>query len=76
MNRRTFLFGRAGQTAEFLSDETGASAVEYGLLGGLIAVGLVGTLTRVGKKTKKNTKCVKRALKGKDQNKFCKKRGA
>lgn len=73
MDRREFLFGRAGVFSE---DEKGATAIEYGLIAGLMAVGLVGALTSTGKLTKRNLNCVKRAIKGKEANKFCSKRGA
>lgn len=33
---------------KFLNDETGATAVEYGLIAGLIAIGLVAGATAVG----------------------------
>jgi pilus assembly protein Flp/PilA len=32
----------------FVSDETGATAIEYGLIVALIAVFIIGALTRVG----------------------------
>lgn len=32
----------------FLSDETGATAVEYGLLIAIFSIGLIGVLTSVG----------------------------
>ena len=33
---------------QFLREEDGVSAIEYGLLAGLIAVAIVGTVTAVG----------------------------
>ena len=33
---------------QFLREEDGVSAIEYGLLAGLIAVAIVGTVTTVG----------------------------
>ena len=38
----------------FLSDDSGATAIEYGLIAGLISVVILTVLTRVG--TKLNTK--------------------
>ena len=38
--RRTF--------ARFLDDESGATAIEYGLIAALIAVAVIGTVTTVG----------------------------
>ena len=37
-----------GRLREFLTDETGASAVEYGLLVALIAAVIVGAVTLLG----------------------------
>ena len=36
------------QIVKFWRDEEGATAIEYGLIAGLIAVGLVGTLKILG----------------------------
>lgn len=36
------------KTIKFIRDEEGATAVEYGLIIGLIAVGLVAILTAIG----------------------------
>jgi pilus assembly protein Flp/PilA len=33
----------------FLNDETAATAIEYGLIAGLIAVVIIGAITKVGK---------------------------
>ncbi|WP_337183985.1 Flp family type IVb pilin [Shinella sp.] len=38
----------AGLTKSFLSDEKGATAIEYGLLAALISVGLIAALTALG----------------------------
>jgi len=34
---------------KFINDESGATAIEYGLIAALIAVALIGTLTALGK---------------------------
>lgn len=34
---------------DFIKDESGATAIEYGLIAGLIAVVIIGTLTALGK---------------------------
>lgn len=73
-NRRELFFGR--QSREVIEDERGTGAIEYGLIASLIAVVLTGSLTRLGKRQRKNYNCVKRAMKGKEANRFCKKRGA
>lgn len=73
MNRREFLFGRKGVFSE---GESGATAIEYGLIAGLMALGLVGALTKTGKRTRRSMNCVKRAIKGKEATNACKKMGA
>jgi len=79
LSRRDLLFGRSGSdqsSKNLLSSEEGASAIEYGLIAGLISVILVGSLTRVGKRTRRNLNCAKRAMKGKKASSFCERRGA
>jgi pilus assembly protein Flp/PilA len=34
--------------ARFLKDQSGATAIEYGLIAGLIAVVIIGAVTRIG----------------------------
>lgn len=34
--------------AKFLKDESGATAIEYGILAGLISVAIIGTVTAMG----------------------------
>lgn len=77
--RRDLLFGRpplVEEEGDLLSSESGAAAIEYGLIASLIAIVLAASLTRLGKRQRRNYNCVKRAMRGKDPNKFCKKRGA
>ncbi len=38
-----------GQIVNFLRDEEGATAIEYGLIAGLIAVGIIAAVTDIGK---------------------------
>jgi Flp pilus assembly pilin Flp len=59
-----------------LSSESGAAAIEYGLIASLIAIVLAASMTRLGKRQRRNYNCVKRAMRGKNASKFCKKRGA
>lgn len=33
---------------EFLRDEEGATAIEYGLIAGLVAIGIIGAITLLG----------------------------
>jgi len=37
--------------ARFLKDESGATAIEYGLIAALIAVAIIGGVTALGKQT-------------------------
>ena len=73
-SRRELFLGR--RSLQILDDEGGAGAIEYGLIAGLIAVIVTGTMTRLGKRQRRNYNCVKRAMRGKKASKFCKKRGA
>ena len=77
--RRDLFFGPPSPNAQdetLLSSERGAAAIEYGLIASLIAIVMTASLTRLGKRQRRNYNCVKRAMKGKQANKFCKKRGA
>nr|WP_070961351.1 Flp family type IVb pilin [Hyphomonas sp. Mor2] len=77
--RRDLVFGPAPQVEEdgnLLASESGAAAIEYGLIASLIAIVLTASLTRLGKRQRRNYNCVKRAMRGKQANRFCKKRGA
>ena len=79
LSRRDLLFGRSDldeRARDLLASDEGASAIEYGLIAGLIGVVLVSSLTRVGKRTRRNLNCAKRAMRGKKPSKFCKRRGA
>jgi pilus assembly protein Flp/PilA len=73
-SRRELFLGR--RSLQILDDEGGAGAIEYGLIAGMIAVIVTGTMTRLGKRQRRNYNCVKRAMRGKKASKFCKKRGA
>lgn len=81
LTRRALLFGTPrSETGEVASDlrysDGGATAIEYGLIAGLIGVVLVGSLNRVGRRSRRNMNCVKRAMKGREPSRFCKRRGA
>ena len=47
---------------EFWKNEHGATAIEYGLIAALIAVGLIGGATVVGKKTHATLQCTSQKL--------------
>ena len=77
--RRELFFGSAPlveDDSDLLSSESGAAAIEYGLIASLIAIVMTASLTRLGKRQRRNYNCVKRAMKGREASKFCKKRGA
>lgn len=79
LSRRELFFGlpsKSGADSTFSNDQDGAAAIEYGLIAGLIGVVLVASLPRVGKRTRRNLNCAKRAMKGREANNFCKRRGA
>jgi pilus assembly protein Flp/PilA len=46
----------------FAKDESGATAIEYGLIAGLISVVIIGAVTTVGGKLKDNFNAVATAL--------------
>lgn len=46
----------------FWNDEEGATAIEYGLIAGLIAVGIVGVLTTLGDQLKAAFQAISDAL--------------
>ncbi len=46
----------------FLKDEDGVTAIEYGLIAALIAVGIIASVTAVGLKLKKTFTAVDTAL--------------
>ena len=48
----------------FLKDESGATAIEYGLIAALIAVVLVGALTAVGQSLNTNFETISDAVSG------------
>ncbi len=46
--QQTAGISRANMSKKFLQDESGATAIEYGLIAALIAVGTLGALTDLG----------------------------
>ncbi len=75
MNRREFLFGRKSDKP-VSADESGATAIEYGLIAGLIAVITIPALTRLSRRQRQNYACIKRAMRGVEQTRFCSRKGA
>ena len=77
--RRDLFFGPSHLHADepdLLSDESGAAAIEYGLIAGLIGVVLAASLPRLGNRQRRNYNCVNRAMKGRKARRFCKRRSA
>lgn len=56
LNRRAFLIGRE-YTEDYIDDEDGATAVEYGLLGALVGIALITGLRDLGKTAKAQKIC-------------------
>lgn len=52
------------QLQQFWQDEDGATAIEYGLIAGLIAVAIIGTLTLLGTSLREMFEAVKTAIDG------------
>lgn len=50
--------------ARFAKDESGATAIEYGLIAALIAVVLIGALTSVGGSAKTKFEAINTAISG------------
>jgi len=67
INRRSFLFG----SREFLKDEAGATAVEYGLLGSLVGLAIIASTRRVGRRTRRNLNCASKTMKGVKNHRSC-----
>ncbi len=70
MTRRAFLFGR-----QCCTDQSGATGIEYGLIGGLIAVAGIVSVKSLGFKLKEKFRCTGRAIKGQKIGRKCKKAG-
>ena len=63
---RVRLLGKA-----FYKDESGATAIEYGLIAALIAIGLIVGLTALGKDNAERLRCTGRAVDGARLGKLC-----
>ncbi|MFP1631354.1 Flp family type IVb pilin [Zhengella sp. ZM62] len=63
LNRREFLFGRR----KFKEDEQGATAIEYGLIAGLVALVLAGTLDITGRRIVRKFQCLRQGIMGWEQ---------
>lgn len=55
--RRAFLFGR-----RFSADETGATAIEYGVIGGLVGIALITSFSVLGGKIDRYFFCARRLV--------------
>jgi pilus assembly protein Flp/PilA len=56
----------------FLSAQSGSTAVEYGLIIGLIALGLVGLLSQMGDDLNEPLNCSRDVINGQDKAEVCK----
>ncbi|MDZ7823784.1 MAG: Flp family type IVb pilin [Ahrensia sp.] len=70
VTRRAFLFGRT-----LANNKSGATAVEYGLIGALISVATIVGITRLSGRTKAKYTCTTRAVKGQALSNGCKANG-
>ncbi len=76
LTRCAFLLGAEKRPQGLVTDHAGTSAVEYGLIGGIMAVALIASVPKLAKRQRRNYRCINRAMRGKKANRFCKKRGA
>lgn len=60
LNRRELLFGKR----RFSEDENGATAIEYGLIAGLIALAIVAPLELSGRKIIRTMNCLRQNIMG------------
>ena len=70
MTRRAFLFGR-----QCSANQSGATGIEYGMIGALIGVASIASLKSLRFSLKENMRCTGRVLKSKKIGKKCKKAG-
>ncbi len=70
LSRRSLLIG-----GKFIRDDTGVSAIQYGILGGAIALGVVGGGRFLGRRVRRKFRCTGRVVDGKRIGKRCKKAG-
>ncbi|MFP1631353.1 Flp family type IVb pilin [Zhengella sp. ZM62] len=67
LTRRELLFGRR----RFADDESGATAIEYGLIASAIALVIVGSLQTTGLWTQRKFHCIRAAIQGFDPGVQC-----
>lgn len=70
ISRRMFLFGRTA-----MEEESGVTAIEYGLIGGIVGVMGLMSLSTVSSKINENMRCTGRVIRAKKIGKRCKKSG-
>jgi pilus assembly protein Flp/PilA len=66
ISRRQFLFARA-----FARDESGASAIEYGIIASLLGVAIIGSARLVGTRTNRKLDCANQTMKSDKKGKAC-----
>ncbi len=65
LSRRAFLFGHSSLEKDQrldLGDEEGATAIEYGLIGGLIALAIIPAVASLGEQTEEPLDCAMRTM--------------
>ncbi|MCB1425045.1 MAG: Flp family type IVb pilin [Brucellaceae bacterium] len=71
MTRREFLFGRR----KFMDDQSGATAIEYGLIAALVSVAFFLPLRRSGLWIERKFYCIRAAIQGFEPAAPCSKGG-
>ncbi len=66
ISRRSFLFGR-----KFIGNASGATAIEYGLIGALISVAIIGGATQLGNRTRRTLNCTNQTIRTRTKGKSC-----
>lgn len=67
MTRREFLFGRR----KFADDESGATAIEYGIIASVVALAVFLPSRRIGLWVERKFYCVRAAIRGFDPGAPC-----
>ncbi|MAW87639.1 MAG: Flp family type IVb pilin [Phyllobacteriaceae bacterium] len=67
LNRREFLFGRR----TFKEDERGATAIQYGLIAGLVALAITAPLDLFGRRLIRKFNCIRQTINGWTTTNYC-----
>lgn len=66
ISKRTLLLAK-----EFIEDESGATAIEYGLIAALIAVSIIVGVRQLGENNNERLRCLGRAVDGSTLGRRC-----